>query len=226
MFYINVPNISEKLVFKDSHRQNTQIMWCARLIKWKHPELVIELAARLKNDGYNFSIYIYGDEGQLASHDKAFPKVELEKLIKKFAVEEYVCLMGSRPNSEVINAMCDADIFLLTSDKLEGWGAVANEAMSNGCALVTSDAIGSTGYLVSHKETGMIFKSGDIESLYEQVKYLIDNPQERERIAKAGRRSMVELWSPENAANSLLQLIEDLKAGRETSILDGPCSKA
>ena len=175
---------------------------------------------------YYFCIDMYGDEGNLAPHDKLYPKKQLEKLIKRLGVEEYVSLKGNRPNSEILRAMRDSDIFLFTSDKLEGWGAVANESMANGCALVTSDAIGSTGYLVTHKETGMIFKSGDIDSLYKQVKYLMDNPQERKKIAHAGRQSMVEVWNPSNAAQSLLQLIEDLKEGRDTSILVGPCSKA
>ena len=31
-----------------------------------------------------------------------------------------------------------ADIFLFTSDRREGWGAVANEAMNSACALVVS----------------------------------------------------------------------------------------
>ena len=72
----------------------------------------------------------------------------------------------------------------------------------------------------------MIFRSCDLDSLYEQVKYLLDNPDVRKQISKAGRESMVKLWSPQNAAKSLLQLIKDIQAGCETSITEGPCSKA
>ena len=130
------------------------------------------------------------------------------------------------PNAEVLQQMRQHDIFLFTSDKNEGWGAVANESMANGCCLVGSDAIGSVPYLVTDGATGMIFKSCDLDSLYEKVKYLLDNPEERQRMSKAGHQRMVELWSPENAAKSLLQLIEDLQNGRPSSILQGPCSKA
>lgn len=203
-----------------------RILWCARFLTWKHPELVVELASLLKKDGYDFSIDMYGDEGQQAKYDKKFPREKLERLIKERGVEDVVSLKGNRPNAEILEAMRKGDIFLFTSDCLEGWGAVANESMANGCVLVASDAIGSTGYLVKNKETGMVFKSLDIESLYESVKFLLDNPKECKRIAEAGRRSMVELWSPENAAKSLMQLIEDLKAGRETTIKEGPCSMA
>ena len=209
-----------------STKGNVRILWCARFLLLKHPELVIQLAVKLKADGYDFAIDMYGDEGHLASHDKVYPSKKLEELIKKMRVEDVVNLKGSRPNSEILKAMEDGDIFLFTSDHLEGWGAVANESMANGCVLVASDAIGSTGYLVKDRQTGMIFKSCNIESLYESVKFLMDNPEERKRIAEAGRRSMVELWNPENAAKSLLQLIDDINTGKETSIKEGPCSKA
>ena len=208
-----------------STKGNVRILWCARFLLLKHPELVIQLAAKLKADGYDFAIDMYGDEGHLALYDKVYPRKKLEELIKKMGVEDVVTLKGSRPNSEILKAMEDGDIFLFTSDHLEGWGAVANESMANGCVLVASDAIGSTGYLVTHKVTGMTFKSRDVDSLYEQVKFLLDNPEARKCIAKAGQQSMVEVWSPENAVKSLLQLIEDLKAKRETSLIQGPCSK-
>lgn len=205
-------------------KRNVRILWCARFLLLKHPELVIRLAAKLKKDGYDIAIDMYGDEGSLAPHDKPYRRKDVEALIDKMDVADIVVLKGSRPNSEILKAMQEGDIFLFTSDHLEGWGAVANESMANGCVLVASDAIGSTGYLVKDRQTGMIFKSCDIESLYESVKFLLDNPKERKRIAEAGRRLMADLWSPEHAAKSLLQLIEDLNAGKETSINEGPCS--
>ena len=38
--------------------------------------------------------------------------------------------------------------------------------------------------------------------------------------------TMRDVWSPRKAAEALLKLIDDLKNGRETSIVTGPCSKA
>ena len=36
------------------------IMWCSRFVGWKHPELAIMMAARLKEKGYNFMLDMYG----------------------------------------------------------------------------------------------------------------------------------------------------------------------
>lgn len=209
----------------ESGEPSVRLMWCARFLLWKHPELVIELAAKLKRDGYNVAIDMYGDEPSTPSRN-TYPRNQLLALIDKLNVEDIVTLKGNRPNGEILKAMQEGDIFLFTSDRGEGWGAVANESMANGCVLVASDAIGSTRYLVKHKETGMIFRSCDLDSLYEQVKYLLDNPDVCKQISEAGRESMVKLWSPANAARSLLQLIDDLQNGNDTSITEGPCSKA
>lgn len=194
-----------------------RLMWCARFIDWKHPEMLIRLATKLKDAGYDFYLDMYGD-GVL--------RPAMEELSRELNIADCITFHGNIPNSEIHQAMREHDIFLFTSDRQEGWGAVANESMANCCVLVASDAIGSTPYLVKHKETGMIFRSCDLDSLYEQVKYLLDNPEARKKISKAGRESMVKFWSPQNAAKSLLQLIEDIQAGRETSVEEGPCSKA
>ena len=209
-----------------STKGKVHILWCARFILWKHPELVIQLAVKLKADGYDFVIDMYGDEGNLAPHDKPFPRAKLEKLIAKLDLKDCVNLKGRRSNDEILKAMREADIFLFTSDRLEGWGAVANESMANGCVLVASDEIGSTGYLIEDKVTGLKFKSCNLDSLYEQVKFLLDNPNEMKRISSNGKQHMTELWNPENAAKSLLRLIDDLQDSGETSILNGLCSKA
>lgn len=209
-----------------STKGKVHILWCARFILWKHPELVIQLAVKLKAVGYDFVIDMYGDEGNLAPHDKPFPRVKLEKLIAKLDLKDCVNLKGSRSNDEILKAMREADIFLFTSDRLEGWGAVANESMANGCVLVASDEIGSTGYLIEDKVTGFKFRSCNLDSLYKQVKFLLDNPNEMKRISSNGKQHMAELWNPANAAKSLLRLIDDLQDSGETSISNGPCSKA
>ena len=207
----------ETLAQRSQSHTQVQLMWCARFIDWKHPELPIRLAAMLKESGYDVHLDMYGDGIMLPA---------MEQLSKELNIVDLITFHGNIPNSEIHQAMRNHDIFLFTSDRGEGWGAVANEAMSEGCLLIGTDEIGAVPYLVKHKETGMIFRSCDLDSLFEQVKYLLDNPDVRWQISKAGQESIVRLWNPENAAKSLLQLIEDIQAGRECTIAEGPCSIA
>lgn len=205
---------------------STTLMWCSRFLVLKHPELPVQMAAKLKNKDYKFHIRMYGDEGNAAKHDTIYPRKDLQKLIEQLGVQDCVELMGSRPNNEVLDAMRESEIFLFTSDRMEGWGAVANESMANGCVLVASDAIGSSPYLIEDGVNGFMFRSQDVDSLTQKVEWLLKHPVERKKMRTAAYATMRDVWSPRKAAEALLKLIDDLKNGRETSIVTGPCSKA
>ena len=193
------------------------LMWCARFLKWKHPELPIQMAARLKEKGYKFVLDMYGSGKELE---------KTQALSKLLNVEDVVCFKGNMPNDEILKAMREHEIFLFTSDKNEGWGAVANESMSNGCAIVASDAIGSIPFLVNDGINGCIFESCNLNSLCEKVEWLLDNPTERKKITINAYHTMRDIWSPQNAANNFLKLVEVLQSGNNTMLINGPCSKA
>lgn len=194
-----------------------KLMWCARFLKLKHPELPVMMAAKLKSKGYKFMLDMYGSGVELDN---------TKKLVKQLGVSDVVFFKGNMPNEEILNAMRQHEIFLFTSDKNEGWGAVANEAMSNGCAIVASNAIGCVPFLVKDGENGCVFESCNLDSLCEKVEWLLDNGNKRKKLAVNAYHSMRDVWSPKNAAMNFLKLVDDLRSGRESSINEGPCSKA
>lgn len=208
------------------YNETVRLMWCARFLTWKHPELTVVLASLLKKDGYKFHIDIYGGEGLNVAHEKVYSRETLERLVERLDVKDCVTFQGLKPNAEILQAMREHDIFLFTSDMTEGWGAVANEAMTNGCCLVGSDAIGAVPYLVKDGVNGMQFKSCNVQDLYKTVRFLMDNPEKRMEMASEGQTFLCDVWSPRKAAEALLALIDDLRQGKDTSILEGPCSKA
>lgn len=196
-----------------------KIMWCARFIDWKHPELPILLANRLKSKGYRFQIDMYGG-GEMFGQCK--------DLIVKLGVEDYVKLLGNLPNDIILKTMREYEIFLFTSDRNEGWGAVLNEAMSNGCATIASHDIGSAPFLIKNKENGLLFKSKDLDSLEEQVVYLLENPNQRKAIRREAVYTMQNKWSPTIAANAFLGLAECALADglAKYNVNEGPASWA
>lgn len=206
----------ETLINRDSDRI-LQIMWCARFLKLKHPELPVKLAARLKSKGYKFIINMFGSGEEF----------EVTKnLAKKLNVEDVVNFCGNKPNDEILSEMRRHDIFLFTSDRNEGWGAVLNEAMSNGCAVVGSDEIGSVPFLIEDGVNGYKFKSRNLDSLEKKVVYLIENPNVRLNMAKNAYHTMSSIWSPANAARQFIRLVDSLIAGDENNISNiGPGSK-
>lgn len=212
-----------------SNTTGTSMMWCARYLKLKHPELPLLMAARLRAEGYRFTLDMYG----CGEYEK-----QAQRFANKLGVNDIVRFVGSKPNDELMVDMRRHSIFLFTSDRNEGWGAVANESMANGCALVASDGIGSSPYLIENGKTGLLFISPKtsssfenpdmeaLDSLCEKVKFLLDNPQELQKIRWQSVTLMQKVWSPRVAADRLLVLIDSLQKGKDTPFIEGPCSKA
>ena len=121
-----------------------------------------------------------------------------------------------------------AAIFLFTSDRQEGWGAVVNEAMNSGCAVIASDAAGSVPYLIRDGENGMVYHSGDVEMLTEKIRYLLQNPEEACRLGTGAYETMVTLWNAETAAERFLHMADAAANGMDMNQLydSGPCSPA
>ena len=87
-------------------------------------------------------------------------------MIREKKLEDCVHMLGAMSPDEVRKHMEQANIFLFTSDRNEGWGAVLNEAMNSGCAVVASHAIGSVPYLIKNGNNGYIYENeGQLHSL-------------------------------------------------------------
>lgn len=203
-----------------------RMMWCSRFLKLKHPELPLMMCAKLKDRGYCFELDYYGDDRNAAKWELVYHKSELEKLLNENNLMDKIHLYGSISNELVLKAMREHDVFLFTSDNLEGWGVVANESMSQGCVLVASDAIGSSPFLIKDGYNGFQFKSCDVDSLTEKVEWLLNHRSELRQMKTNAQKIMHDIWSPRRAAENLLLLIDDLQNGRNCSIIEGPGSVA
>lgn len=194
--------------------QDVSILWVGRLIGWKHPEYPILIADMLRRDGYSFNLRIIGS-GTLKSY--------LADLIKKYHLDNNVSLVGALTPDEVRYEMEKAEIFLFTSDKNEGWGAVLNESMNSGCAVVANRAIGSVPFLIEDRKNGLIYE-GSVKDAYLCVKRLFEDSQLRETISINAYNSICNYWNAENAVANFLGLIENIQKNKTTTNSYGPCS--
>ncbi len=215
-YFTGAPDVDTETANPRREGGSVRMMWCARFLDWKHPELPVLMAERLRARGYDFSLDYYGS-GEEEEATKALAAAK--------GLDGVVTFHGAVSNGQVLAAMAQHDIFLFTSDANEGWGAVANEAMGQGCVLVGSDAIGSVPYLVRDGENGTVFESCDVEDLASKVEWLLQHPREMEEMKRNAVTTMREVWSPANAARNFLQLAEDLANHRESSVQEGPGSR-
>ena len=186
----------------EKHKESTvSLMWAGRFIDWKHPELPVLLAERLKKRGCDFHLSMVGG-GEM--------EAEIRRLISEKNLEKEVTLCGYRQPSEVREMMEQTQVYLITSDYKEGWGAVLNEAMNSGCAVLASHAIGAAPFLIRHGENGLVFQSGDLDDLERKAERLIKNGTERRRLGDAAYETILRDWNAEKAAGRLVELAKKL----------------
>lgn len=204
----------------NTKRKNKQceIVWCGRFISWKHPETVLQLAESLVKENKSFHITMIGSGGVM--------RTEYEDEIHQKGLEKRISIIGPLSPDEVRGYMERANIFLMTSDYNEGWGAVVNEAMNSGCAVVASHAVGCVPFLIKENNNGKIYKSGNNKQLYNIVKRLITNIELCERLGKNAYNTICNEWNADYAASAAIELFSSILSGEGTDIATGPCSKA
>lgn len=196
--------------------ETIQLLWVGRLIELKHPRMVIEVARFLRNSKIKFCLTILGTGEQ---------ETDILQLIKLYQLEEQVHLVGAVPATMVRQYMERSSIFIFTSDYREGWGAVINEAMNSGCAVVACKAAGSVPFLITNQTNGLIFNVGDQETLNASVKKLVEDRDFCQTLGRNAYTTIQKTWNARVAAERLLILIDSLKKGG-TPFKEGPCSPA
>ena len=199
-------------------KNKSKILWCGRFLDWKHPEAALAAAKRLKEAGCIFEMEFIGTGS-------------LEEPVKQMALDnglaECARFLGAMDADKVRTHMESAGIFLFTSDFHEGWGAVLNEAMNSGCAVVASHAAGSVPFLLKQRENGLIYRNGDIDELYDYVKMLLEQPELQKELGMKAYQTIEQLWNAATAAERFLKTAEQIRhSGGGCLYKEGPCSKA
>jgi glycosyltransferase involved in cell wall biosynthesis len=199
-------------------KEKNTLLWVGRFLPWKHPDDAIMAASALKKQGVSFTLDLIGS---------GVMEDALRDLICREGLQDHVRLLGTMTPEEVRVHMERAGILLVTSDRQEGWGAVVNEAMNSGCAVVVSDAVGAAGYLIRHGENGWVYPSGDVDALQRQVKTLLEAPDTMTDAGEKACRTITELWNGEVAAQRLMTLAQAMLDGEKSPDLypHGPCSR-
>lgn len=199
-----------------NNKKKNSLLWIGRLIDWKHPELAVLTAIRLRSLGYDIELNMIGT-GNMES--------KLKSMINENNLNDCVHLLGSKSPEEVRTYMESSEIFLFTSDRGEGWGAVLNEAMNSGCAVIAGSMIGSAPYLIDNGKNGLVFKDKRLKDLLKKVIYMIDNEAQRKIMAKNAYYTVADTWNADTAAKRLIQLINNIN-NQKTCFKNGPCSIA
>lgn len=212
----------DHLFFRKQHfdpdgKPEIRILWAGRFLKLKHPEYAVRAAKYLAQQRISFHLDMVGG-GALEE--------ELKKQAADAHLEHHITFHGFQPPQNVRRFMEEANIFLFTSNYLEGWGAVLNEAMNSACAVVAGSGIGAVPFLVRHGQNGLVYRTGRFREFREQVRLLCQDGALQKRLGASAYETIVSTWNPKEAADRLYRFCEGLIAGSVLPEQEGPLSLA
>jgi len=113
-----------------------------------------------------------------------------------------------------------ADMLVLPSirvgDEEEKFGIVLLEAMACGIPVIASDCVGPK-TVVEHERTGILIPQNDEAALKAAISLLAGSPDLRERLGRAGRKRVEELYDLKRVAERWLSVIEAVHGGGRKS---------
>ena len=151
-------------------------------------------------------------------------EAQLRKQTEELGLSDKINFLGSMNPAKVLKNMSSADIFLMTSSCQEGWGAVANEAMSTGCVVLGSSEAGSIPFLIKDGENGLIYKYGNQKDFCKKLERLVADVSYRRKLSTEAFRTIKDEYNQTVAVKRLMEFIDD--GCKDADYKSGPMSKA
>lgn len=147
----------------------------------------------------------------IAGKDEADGLGCLKTLVEKYGLGDTVSFLGFRSDMEQLYQ--EASVFVLSS-RYEGFGLVLIEAMSQGCACVTTDYKGRQMEILGSDDCGLVCPPEDVEALADALQRVMTDDGLRHRLQEnAIVRSRYFL--PTNIVKRWDRLLADVVASRK-----------
>jgi glycosyltransferase involved in cell wall biosynthesis len=119
-------------------------------------------------------------------------------------VRKSVDYRGPLASQEIANLRAKA-LATVVASRWENPGYTLLEAMAQACPVVSSDA-GGCPEVVTDWTTGRLAKSEQPADFAEKIRTLLDDPERAAKMARAGRRSVLELHSAESVVGQSVEI--------------------
>jgi glycosyltransferase involved in cell wall biosynthesis len=211
-FSVQMPDRPASHRRKDENRP-VQILYCGVLEHRKGPDLLVRALSDQSLRCERWILKVVGS-GSMAE--------ELSRQVRNAGLSARVRFYGTLGINDTRRILFGEDVLVLPS-RFDGWGAVVNEAMSAGLAVVASTQVGAARTMINDGTDGFLFPSGDHVALAKVLRTLI---AERTVLAATKERALAKsrLFSPQTAAYRLSELCKALAVGKDPPAwTEGPC---
>ena len=139
---------------------------------------------------------------------------DYEKLVADLNLSDIVSFEGPISNKDIPQTLSEFDVLTLPS-RHDGWGAVVNEGLQQGCYIICSNHCGSQDLLRSNRYLGAVF---DIKNYKQELQYIISDCIDNAVEIRA-RKSKVIFWSRKSIGGSAMaSYMIDCLCGIKTNV--------
>ncbi|MEK5252744.1 glycosyltransferase family 4 protein [Paenibacillus sp. FSL F4-0125] len=179
------------------------VLLVGRLAHWKGQHIVLEAAKSFKNEP-RVKFWLAGDAlfGEEAYKQELLQKIKNDELTN-------VSMLGHV--DDIQGLMNTADLLIHTSVTPEPFGQVIVEGMAAGLPVIASNEGGPVEIVVPG-ETGLLIEPGDAAILADSIKWMLDHPEERRRMADNGMKRVKEQFVIENTVKDIVDYYKGLLA--------------
>lgn len=144
----------------------------------------------------------------------------LQDLVHAHGLSDAVRLMGALPD---LTAEWDKAAFAVSAARRESFGLTMVEAMHHGLPVLAADAPFGPGEIVVPGRNGILVPVGDEEAMAQAMRYLIEQPAEREKLSQ-GAYATAPLYSAERIAFRYDAFLRDVVASvpKDTAAAPAP----
>lgn len=195
-----IPNIVDTTNFKFQPRcefnSDFNFICTGSLLKNKRIDILIDAFYYAFKNNKQVKLYIYGQGPE---------KVNLEKKISEYQIENQVFLMGQVDRSEIAKKMAGSDCFVLVS-KRETFGVSLIEAMAVGLPVISTKSGGPEDFV--NEENGLLVSVDNKEQLISALQFMYKNINTFNR--KKISEQTLKRFSPETVAKQLTNFYESI----------------
>jgi glycosyltransferase involved in cell wall biosynthesis len=186
----DIPDIKRPETNSADHRKQVAVL--GRLTYPKNPDLVLDLARMLADEGFVFHL-IGGGELETPIRQR----IDQERI-------ENVILHGKQSRPEGLKIMSEAGTFLLAS-LWEGLPIAPVEAMAMGLAVVISDVNGCT-EVVRDGVEGRVAHSEDLDAFAAALRAVVADPEQTSRLIENGQQRVAAEFTRDRVVREHLDL--------------------
>ena len=163
--------------------EGVKVLWVGRLLDLKRVDTIIKAVGECsKSKKITLDVYGVGPE-----------EAKLKKLAAKYG--DVIKFYPPVPINEVRKLMREHDVYVLSSNGYEGWGAVVSEALEEGMAVIGAYEAGASAAILPRER---LYHAGDVNALALLLEKEYNNELPQCSIGE---------WTAKNAAKRLMEMI-------------------